>query len=317
MRYRRSSACALAAISVIAATLALAACGGGSSYNSASTATSAPSTAAASAADTPSITISPSRGPCDGIVTVTLSRFSPNATVRLDIATPRGDGVEAALDAATIDSSGGFSGDRALGAGGCSAAKSDAAVPPGSATLTIYVAFQPETLAVAARATYTYTSTEASTVASGPSTLTLTSDAFANNETIPVTYSCNGGGTSPALAWSGAPAGTETFALIVHDPDAPLPGGFTHWIVMDLPASASSLPAAVPAGDTIAGGGTQLTAYRGMCPPVGAPPHHYYFRLYALGSPVDLNPDPTKDSVEAAMQGHILAQTNLVGLFSR
>jgi Raf kinase inhibitor-like YbhB/YbcL family protein len=149
------------------------------------------------------------------------------------------------------------------------------------------------------------------------STLTLTSDAFANNGTIPTAYTCAGAGTSPALAWSGAPAATTEFVLIVHDPDAPLAGGFTHWIVVDLPAAASSLPAAVPAGDTIAGGGSQLVAYRGMCPPAGAAAHHYHFRLYALGSPVDLNPDPTKDSVEAAIQGHILAQTDLVGLFGR
>lgn len=159
--------------------------------------------------------------------------------------------------------------------------------------------------------------TSAPSTAAVASTLTLTSDAFANNETIPVTYSCNGGGTSPALAWSGAPAGTKAFALIVHDPDAPLPGGFTHWIVVDLPASASSLPAAVPAGAAIAGGGTQLTAYRGMCPPPGAAAHHYHFRIYALDAQVGAASDTSKTDVEAAMQGHILAQTDLVGLFNR
>ncbi|MEK7693603.1 MAG: YbhB/YbcL family Raf kinase inhibitor-like protein [Chloroflexota bacterium] len=159
--------------------------------------------------------------------------------------------------------------------------------------------------------------TAAAPASPAPSTLTLTSDAFANNATIPVTYSCNGGGTSPSLAWSGAPAGTKAFALIVHDPDAPLPGGFTHWIVVDLPASASSLRAAVPAGDAIAGGGTQVTAYRGMCPPPGAAAHHYHFRLYALDAQAGAAPGTSKTDVEAAMQGHILAETGLVGLFSR
>ena len=149
------------------------------------------------------------------------------------------------------------------------------------------------------------------------SALTLTSDAFVNNGDIPVKYSCSGEATSPALSWSGAPAGTKAFALIVHDPDAPLAGGFTHWIVIDLPASTMSLSAATPAGSAIAGGGSQLIAYRGMCPPVGAAAHHYHFRLYALDAALGAAAGQSKDSVEAAMQGHILAQTDLVGLFSR
>ena len=156
-----------------------------------------------------------------------------------------------------------------------------------------------------------------STNAAPASTLTLTSDAFANNGTIPMKYSCSGESTSPALAWSGAPAGTKAFALIVQDPDAPLAGGFTHWILVDLPAAVTSLPAAVPSDGTIAGGGSQAVAYRGMCPPVGAAPHHYHFRLYALDAALGGAAGQTKDSVEAAMQGHILAQTDLIGLFSR
>ena len=157
----------------------------------------------------------------------------------------------------------------------------------------------------------------ASSASAIPSTLTLTSDAFTNNGAIPAKYSCSGEATSPALAWNGAPAGTKAFALIVHDPDAPLAGGFTHWILFDIPGSATSVLAAVPAGANIPGGGAQLIAYRGMCPPVGASAHHYHFRLYALDASLDLNPDPTKNGAEAAMQGHILAQTDLVGLFGR
>ena len=150
-----------------------------------------------------------------------------------------------------------------------------------------------------------------------PSTLTLTSDAFTNDVTIPTKYSCSGDATSPALAWSGAPAGTKAFALIVHDPDAPLAGGFTHWILLDIPGTTASIPAAVPTGATIAGGGAQLIAYRGMCPPVGASAHHYHFRLYALDAALGAAAGKSKDSIEAAMQGHILAQTDLVGLFGR
>lgn len=150
-----------------------------------------------------------------------------------------------------------------------------------------------------------------------PSTLTLTSEAFTNDGTIPPKHSCSGEATSPALSWSGAPAGTKAFALIVHDPDAPLAGGFTHWILVDLPGTATSIPAAVPVGDAIAGGGAQPVAYRGMCPPVGASAHHYHFRLYALDGTLVAAAGKSKDSVEAAMQGHILAQTDLVGLFGR
>jgi Raf kinase inhibitor-like YbhB/YbcL family protein len=301
---RRTSAVAGA----IATIFAFAACGGGSGRAPAATPTSRPATPGAQQAA--SMTISPDTGPCDGVIEITMTGLAPNATVRLDIGQPRSDVVGASLDPAMTDGDGSFTGTRALGAGGCVAASTDAAVPPGNGTFPIYAGFQPETVAVAARATYTYTSTQAPT-------LTLTSDAFANNGTIPVKYSCSGEATSPPLAWSGAPAGTKAFALIVHDPDAPLAGGFTHWIVTDLPASATSLPAAVPVGSTIAGGGSQVVAYRGVCPPVGAAAHHYHFRLYALDAALGATAGQTKESVEAAMQGHILAQTGLIGLFSR
>lgn len=160
-------------------------------------------------------------------------------------------------------------------------------------------------------------STPVATSTAVPSTLTLTSEAFENNGTVPTAYTCAGAGTSPALAWSDAPAGTKAFVLIVHDPDAPRAGGFTHWIVTDVPGTRSSLPAAVPAAEAIAGGGTQAVAYRGMCPPAGTAAHHYHFRLYALDAPLGAAAGVSKDSVEAAMQGHILAETDLVGIFGR
>ncbi len=275
------------------------------------------------------MTISPDTGPCDGIVEITLSGLAPNATVRLDVGLPRSDQVAAALDSAMTDANGMFAGTRTLGPGGCSAAATDAAVPPGNGTFPIYAAFQPETLAVAARAEYRYASMEPSKVASRPtfpSTLVLTSDGFTNNGTIPAKYSCVGEAMSPALAWSGAPVGTKAFVLIVHDPDAPLAGGFTHWLVIDLPSTTNALPPAIFQDAAIPGGGAQLIGYRGMCPPVGAAPHHYHFRLYALDAalvtagqslPISSGDVSGKDSVEAAMQGHILAQTDLLGLFGR
>ena len=150
-----------------------------------------------------------------------------------------------------------------------------------------------------------------------PSTLTLTSDAFTNNGTIPTVHSCSGAATSPALAWSSAPAGTKAFALIVHDPDAPLPGGFTHWLVIDLPGKTTSLSPGILQDSPFPGGAEQLIGYRGMCPPVGASAHHYHFRFYALDAALGAAAGTAKDTVEAAMQGHILAQTDLVGLFGR
>ena len=321
MRLARTPIASAAIIGAVAIALGGAACGGGSGNRYGSAPTSLPATSSTRGAA--SMTISPDAGPCDGIVEIRMSGIAPNVTVRLDIGQPRSDQVGASLDPAMADANGMFTGKRTLGSGGCAAAATDAAVPPGNGSFPIYAGFAPETLAVAARAEYRYTSTEASM-------LTLTSEGFANNGTIPVKYSCSGEGKSPALAWSGAPAGMKAFALIVHDPDAPLAGGFTHWILIDLPATVTSILAAVPPGDTVAGTGglsdgtpfnafmgLQPVAFRPMCPPVGASAHHYHFRLYALDGPLGASAGTSKDSVEAAMQGHILAQTDLVGLFGR
>jgi hypothetical protein len=158
----------------------------------------------------------------------------------------------------------------------------------------------------------------APTLAAG---LTLTSDAFADDTTIPTQYTCSGDNASPSLRWSGAPAETGAFVLLVDDPDAPA-GTFDHWVVYDLPPSTTELPAGVPAGETLAGGGKQgkngvgQTAYMGPCPPPG-PEHHYNFRLFALDAPLNLEPGKSKAEVERAMETHILAQTVLTGLFGR
>jgi Raf kinase inhibitor-like YbhB/YbcL family protein len=160
------------------------------------------------------------------------------------------------------------------------------------------------------------------TIAPAPTDgLTLTSDAFADNSTIPTEYTCSGANTSPSLRWSGAPANTGAFVLLVDDADAP-GGTFDHWVVYDLPASTTELPAAAPPGETLAGGGEQgnngvgQPGYMGPCPPEG-PEHHYQFRLFALDAPLNLEPGKTKAEVEEAMQTHILAETMLTGLFGR
>ena len=155
----------------------------------------------------------------------------------------------------------------------------------------------------------------------GSMSFTLSSTAFQPGSDIPAKYTCTGADVSPALSWNDPPPGTQSFALIADDPDAPV-GNWVHWVAYDLPASARQLPEGVPKTDAVAGGGVQgqndfrKTGYGGPCPPPGKP-HRYYFKLYALDSKLNLKPGATKKAVESAMQGHILAQAEVMGRFQR
>lgn len=145
--------------------------------------------------------------------------------------------------------------------------------------------------------------------------LTLTSDAFANGQSIPAKYSCVGKNISPALAWKESPAGTQSFALIVDDPDAPM-GTWVHWVLFNIPAGTQTLQEnsdtrAISTGKNSSGN----TRYDGPCPPSGT--HRYFFKLYALDSSLSLSPGATKEQVLKAMEGHILAQGELMGTFSK
>jgi Raf kinase inhibitor-like YbhB/YbcL family protein len=149
----------------------------------------------------------------------------------------------------------------------------------------------------------------------------LDTKAFPKGGEIPVKYTCSGDDVSPALSWSGAPQGAKSFALIVDDPDAPS-GTFTHWVVYDLPASAHQLRERVSKTDDLSGGGRQgrndfrRVGYGGPCPPPGKA-HRYFFRLYALNAALNLPAGASRQDVEAAMRGHVLAQAELMGKFSR
>jgi Raf kinase inhibitor-like YbhB/YbcL family protein len=151
----------------------------------------------------------------------------------------------------------------------------------------------------------------------------LTSTAFKEGAAIPVKYTCDGADVSPPLAWSGAPAGTVGFALIADDPDAPA-GTWVHWVLYDLPATASRLPENVAKAETLPdlGGALQgrtdfrRPGYGGPCPPPG-PAHRYFFKLYALDAPLKLKAGATKGDVEAAMQGHVLGTAQLMGTYAR
>ena len=148
----------------------------------------------------------------------------------------------------------------------------------------------------------------------------LSSEAFNPGEEIPAAHTCDRQGTSPPLAWTEPPAGTQSFALIMDDPDAP-GGTFTHWVLFDLPADTRSLgvgvgtPERPPVGGVQGGNDAGGVGYTGPCPPPGDP-HGYSFRLYALDGSVNLDPGAKKQEVLDAIEGHILAEAELVGTYS-
>ena len=154
--------------------------------------------------------------------------------------------------------------------------------------------------------------------------LLLNSSAFADGETIPREYTCDGEDVSPPLSWSGVPGGTASLALIVDDPDAPDPAApkmiWVHWVLYDLPPSVSFLSSAVTA-EGLPGGARQgrndwkRTGYGGPCPPIGR--HRYYFKLYALDVKLPDLGEPTKAELERAMKGHVIARAQLIGTYSR
>lgn len=142
----------------------------------------------------------------------------------------------------------------------------------------------------------------------------FTSSAFQNNQKIPQKYTCEGEDVSPALHIADIPAGTQSLAIIVDDPDAPM-GTFDHWIAWNLPPTTHDLPEGgkVPKQGT---NGFRERRYRGPCPPHGKP-HRYFFKLYALDTLIDIHEGSPKAALEQAMQGHILGQAQLVGLYQR
>lgn len=155
-------------------------------------------------------------------------------------------------------------------------------------------------------------------------TLSMRSSAFTDHGDIPVRYTCDGDGISPALTWSGAPQGVASYALIVDDPDAPDPKApkmtWVHWVVYNIPEGASGLNQDAgrsnhPAGGDVGVNSWNKAAYGGPCPPVGK--HRYFFKLYALNTRLKGLQRPTKGELLSAMQGHILAQGQLIGLYRR
>jgi Raf kinase inhibitor-like YbhB/YbcL family protein len=152
--------------------------------------------------------------------------------------------------------------------------------------------------------------------------LTLVSPDFQPNGEIPTQFTCEGQDTAPALAWSGAPAGTKSLALIVDDPDAPDPNAprmtWVHWVLYNLPPTAKGIARGgkdLPAGTLDGQNDWKRSGYGGPCPPIGR--HRYFHKLYALDVALPDLGQPTKAKLEQAMTGHVLAQAELIGTYEK
>jgi Raf kinase inhibitor-like YbhB/YbcL family protein len=154
----------------------------------------------------------------------------------------------------------------------------------------------------------------------GTTMMTLTSTAFAPNGEIPAEHTCEGADRSPPLTWTSLPPGTKSLALVIDDPDAPDPRApqrtWVHWVVYDIPPSATGSPAAgLPQGARQGKNDWNLARYGGPCPPIGR--HRYFHKLYALDVKLGDIGEPTKAELEKAMQGHVLGHAELIGTYEK
>lgn len=149
----------------------------------------------------------------------------------------------------------------------------------------------------------------------------LESSAFADGQPIPERYTCDGEDVSPPLAWTDVPDDTSSLALVCDDPDAPI-GTWVHWVLYNIPPGEPGLPAAVPAVEAMENSARhgwnswRRHGYGGPCPP-GKKPHRYVFKLYALDTMLDFKSGGKKKHLLKAMKGHILAEAQLMGTYTR
>jgi len=145
--------------------------------------------------------------------------------------------------------------------------------------------------------------------------LRIRSSAFEPHKRIPDKHTTNGENTAPPLEWSGVPEGTEAFAVVVHDPDAPLVDGFTHWVAYGISPDTTSLPEGGQ-GPTQGVNSMGEEGYMGPAPPAGHGPHHYYFWVYALDENLDLPPGLDRRSLLEQIEDHVIEQARVVGTYS-
>ncbi|MBM3744236.1 MAG: YbhB/YbcL family Raf kinase inhibitor-like protein [Acidobacteria bacterium] len=149
--------------------------------------------------------------------------------------------------------------------------------------------------------------------------LQLTIEAFVEGAVIPKQYTCDGADRSPGLAWSGGPAGTRSFALIMDDPDAPV-GTWNHWLLYDLPAEVHELPEGFRPGDAGVSGLNDFgkPGYGGPCPPARHGTHRYFFKLYALDVPsLGLKAGARRAELDQALHGHVIGEARYMGKYER
>jgi Raf kinase inhibitor-like YbhB/YbcL family protein len=149
--------------------------------------------------------------------------------------------------------------------------------------------------------------------------LSLTVKVFANGETIPQRQTCDGADVAPALEWSGEPSATQSYALIVDDPDAP-GGTWNHWLLWDIPAHVHALSEDFKPGNTGTSGRNDFRnfGYGGPCPPQGHGPHRYFFTLYALDRPVlGLPAGSTRQDLDRALKDRVIEQAQYMGRYER
>jgi Raf kinase inhibitor-like YbhB/YbcL family protein len=144
--------------------------------------------------------------------------------------------------------------------------------------------------------------------------LRLSSPAFPGHSRIPVRHTSDGEDLAPPLEWSGVPEGTSAFAVVVHDPDAPLVDGFTHWVAYGIPGDATGVP---DGGGAVTHGTNSFDkeGYNGPAPPPGHGTHHYYFWVYALDADLDLEPGLDRRGLFDRIEDHVIEQARLVGTY--
>lgn len=148
--------------------------------------------------------------------------------------------------------------------------------------------------------------------------LSLTSKNFTNGTVLPQIITCDGTGLSPELNWSNAPKNTKSFVITCEDPDAPMAGGFDHWVLFNIPSNVTELPQGIsnfPKGVGQGQNSSKATGYYGPCPPTGR--HRYIFTLYALDNELKLPDGATKSQVLTAIKGHVLGSTQLMGTYQK
>jgi Raf kinase inhibitor-like YbhB/YbcL family protein len=147
--------------------------------------------------------------------------------------------------------------------------------------------------------------------------LSVSSKAFGQHGKIPRQYTGEGDNTSPPIEWKGVPQGTRQLALVCHDPDAPLPSGFTHWVVYGIPPDSSGIPEGGGQGFVQGLNGAGRPGYIGPAPPPGHGVHHYYFWLYALEDATKLAPSLSREALLSAIGKDVTEQARLVGTYER